>query len=76
MKGSVASGLLVDKSPEPYLNLSGDEVATVAKAVNSISTKERDAAQTAIQYALKNPALTSVIVGIRTMDQLEDAVRT
>ena len=76
VRGSVASGLLVDKSPKPYLNLSEKQVATVAEAVNSLSTKERDAAQTAIQYVLKNPAVTSAIVGIRTMAQLEDVVRT
>src|SRR6185437_9702996 len=76
VRGSVASGLLVDKSPKPYLNLSEKQVATVAKTVNSLSTKERDAAQTAIQYVLKNPAVTSAIVGIRTMAQLEDVVRT
>jgi len=76
VRGSVASGLLVNKSPKPYLNLSEEQVATVAKAVNSISNKERDAAQTAIQYVLNNPAVTSAIVGIRTMEQLEDAAKT
>ncbi|MEO8852846.1 MAG: aldo/keto reductase [Ginsengibacter sp.] len=75
VRGSVASGLLVDKSPKPYLNLSEEQVATAAKAVNSISSKERNAAQIAIQYVLKNPAVTSAVVGIRTMKQLEDAVK-
>jgi len=74
VRGSVASGLLVDKPAKAYLNHNETEVANAAKAVRSISTPERDAAQIAIQYVLKNPAVTAAVVGMRTMEQLRDAV--
>lgn len=74
VRGSVASGLLIDKPAKPYLNYNETEIAKAAKAVSSVSNKERNAAQTAIQYVLKNPAVTSAIVGIRTMEQLKEAV--
>ena len=74
VRGSVASGLLVDKPAKPYLNYNETEIAAAAEAVKSISSNDRNAAQTAIQYVLKNPAVTAAIVGIRTMEQLKEAV--
>jgi aryl-alcohol dehydrogenase-like predicted oxidoreductase len=74
-RGSLASGLLVDKPAKTYLNYTTDEVEKMAKSIKSLSTEQRDAAQIAIQYVLKNPAITSAIIGIRTMDQLKDVVR-
>ena len=74
VRGSVASGLLIDKPAKAYLNHNETEVANAVKAVRSISTPERNAAQIAIQYVLKNPAVTAAVVGMRTMEQLRDAV--
>lgn len=74
VRGSVASGLLVNKPAKPYLDYNENKIAEAAKAVKSISLNKRNAAQTAIQYVLKNPAVTSTIVGIRTMEQLKEAV--
>ncbi|MEO9022802.1 MAG: aldo/keto reductase [Ginsengibacter sp.] len=75
-RGSVASGLLIDKPAKPYLNYNGKQVEDAANAVKSISSDKRNAAQTAVQYVLKNPAVISAIVGIRTMAQLKEAVET
>jgi aryl-alcohol dehydrogenase-like predicted oxidoreductase len=47
----------------------------MADAVRGMSEK-RSPAQTALQFILANEALTSAVVGIRTLAQLEDAVRT
>jgi len=74
VRGSVASGLLIDKPAKPYLNYSEAEVTRASNAIKSISGKKRNKAQTAIQFVLKNPAVTSAIVGIRTKDQLREAV--
>ena len=74
VRGSVASGLLINKPAKAYLNYNEAQVAAAAKAVKSVSSNERTAAQTAIQYVLKNPAVTAAIVGIRTIEQLKDAV--
>ena len=76
IRGSVASGLLIDKPAKPYLNYNANQIADAANAVKLISSSKRSAAQTAIQYVLKNPVVTSAIVGIRTMEQLKEAVET
>lgn len=75
IRGSVASGLLINKPAKTYLSYSEPQVAEIAKTIKSLSTNERNAAQVAIQYVLSNAAVTSAIVGIRTMEQLADAVK-
>ncbi|HSV10317.1 MAG TPA: aldo/keto reductase [Hanamia sp.] len=74
VRGSVASGLLINKPAKAYLNYNEAQVAAAAKAINSVSSNERSSTQTAVQYVLKNPAVTAAVVGIRTMEQLKDAV--
>ncbi|WP_121354007.1 aldo/keto reductase [Flavisolibacter nicotianae] len=74
-RGSVASGLLVDKAAKPYLNYSAADVERAAAAVRSISSDRRTPAQTAIQYVLNHPAITAVVVGMRTREQLEEALQ-
>ncbi|ATL45863.1 oxidoreductase [Chitinophaga caeni] len=75
-RGSLAKGLLVNKEPATFLSHSLETVKQVADVVRSMSTKEdhRSAAQTAIQFVTQNPATTSAVVGIRTMEQLKDVV--
>ncbi|MCO6496594.1 MAG: aldo/keto reductase [Chitinophagaceae bacterium] len=74
VRGSVASGLLVDKPAKAYLGHTPEEVANAAEVVKSVSTRERTPAQTAIQYVLHHPAVTSAVVGMRTEKQLDEAV--
>ena len=74
VRGSVASGLLAGKPSKSYLNYNEQEVGKAAEAVKSISSEQRNPAQTAIQYVLQNPAVTSAVVGIRTMEQLKEAI--
>jgi aryl-alcohol dehydrogenase-like predicted oxidoreductase len=75
-RGPVAKGLLVNKPAEEYLNYSRQYVEAVANAVKKISGKNRTTAQTAIRWVLNNPAITSAVVGIRTEEQLRDAVKS
>ena len=74
VRGSVAGGLLAGKPAKSYLNYNEQEVGKAAEAVKSISSEQRNPAQTAIQYVLQNPAVTSAVVGIRTMEQLKEAI--
>jgi aryl-alcohol dehydrogenase-like predicted oxidoreductase len=74
-RGSVASGLLVDKPARPYLNYSAEEVENAAAAIHSLSSEQRTPAQTAIQYVLQHPALSAAVVGVRILAQLEDALQ-
>ena len=73
-RGTVASGLLVDKPAKEYLCYSAKQVSDTANSVQLISGESRSAAQTAIQFALHQPAIASAVVGIRTMDQLDEAL--
>lgn len=75
-RGSLAKGLLAGKPPAAYLNYSETAVSAAAGAVQSVSCKNRTPSQTSIRYVLNHPAITSAVVGIRTMQQLEDAVHT
>ena len=75
-RGSLAKGLLAGKPPALYLNHSEATVSAAANAVQSVSGKDRTPSQTAIRYVLNQPAITSAVVGIRTIQQLEDAVHT
>lgn len=74
VRGALAKGLLVDKPAAAYLNYSPEEVAVAAKAVASLSGAHRSAAQTALRFVDSHPATTTAVVGIRTMDQLEDGL--
>ncbi|MEO5648797.1 MAG: aldo/keto reductase [Ginsengibacter sp.] len=75
VRGSVATGLLIDKPAKPYLNWNEEEVASTSNMVKELSSGNRNSAQIAMQYVLQHPAVTSVIVGMRTMKQLEEAIK-
>lgn len=75
-RGSVASGLLVDKLAKPYLSYSEEQVQKAASAIKRLSDKQRSAAQTAVQFVLHNTAITAAVVGIRTLEQLKEAAET
>lgn len=72
-RGSVAKGLLIDKPAAPYLTYTEEEVQRAKEAVEALSGPQRSAAQTALKYVLMHPAVASAVVGIRTMEQLEEA---
>jgi aryl-alcohol dehydrogenase-like predicted oxidoreductase len=76
VRGSVAGGLLAGKPTKGYLNYNEEQVYRVAAAITNLSGSHRSPAQTAIHYVLQNTAVTSAIVGIRTMEQLKDAAET
>ncbi len=75
-RGSVASGLLINKPAKPYLNYDEASVTKAATAIKNLSHNKRGATQTALQFVLQQPAITSAIVGIRTVEQLNEAVKT
>lgn len=75
-RGAVAQGLLINKPPKAYLNYSPEEVKKAAAAVQKTSNSKRNAAQTTLRYVLQHPAISAAVAGIRTIQQLEDAVAT
>lgn len=73
-RGTVASGLLVNKPAKPYINYTEKQVKDAATSIQFLSGEQRSTAQTSLQFVLQNPAITSAIVGIRTLDQLQEAL--
>lgn len=73
-RGTVAQGLLVDKDAREYLGRSRDEVDRARACVTEHSIG-RTAAQTAMQFALHDQAVSAVVAGVRTMGQLEEALK-
>lgn len=72
-RGCVAKGLLAGKTPGAYLEHNAAAVKRAADAISNRSGNERLPSQTAMHYALHHPAITSAVVGIRTLHQLEEA---
>ena len=75
-RGSIAGGLLVDKPAKEYMNYTLEQVAAMSKFVNDMSGEHRTKAQTAMQFVLQHAAVSAAVAGIRTLAQLEEAVRT
>ena len=75
-RGSVAQGLLLGKPAKEYLDLSPEEVKKAAATIHLLSGIQRKNVQTAIRFVLRHPAITSAVVGIRTLEQLAEAVET
>jgi aryl-alcohol dehydrogenase-like predicted oxidoreductase len=73
-RGTVAQGLLVNKPAKPYLNYSAEEIEKAAAAIRKVSDNKRNTAQTAFRYVLQHEAISAAVAGIRTMEQLEEAV--
>jgi aryl-alcohol dehydrogenase-like predicted oxidoreductase len=73
-RGSVAKGLLVNKPATAYLNYTAEEVQRAANVVKDLSNAQRGPAQTALRFVLQQRPVTAAVVGIRTPEQLQDAV--
>lgn len=76
VRGSVGTGLLINKQPKAYLDHTTEEIAAAQKAVQEVSGDGRTASQTAIMYTMQHPAVTSVVVGMHTRQQIEEAAGT
>lgn len=75
-RGSLAKGLLVDKPAAAFLTYNAAEVKKAADTVRSFSNENRSPSQTALRFALSHPAINTAVVGLRTIRQLEDVVKT
>lgn len=71
-RGSLAQGMLVDKPAKEYLGRTVKEVEQVSAFLKS---QGGNTSSLAIRFVLQHPAVTSAVVGIRTMDQLKEALQ-
>ncbi len=73
-RGGLARGILVDKPVTHYLNHTYQEVKKVKKAIFELTKNEKSAEQIALQFVLNPTVISSAVVGIRTLDQLNQAL--
>lgn len=72
VRGAVAQGLLVSKPGRDYL---GHDAAAMDRARQDLVHGDhggRKASQTAMKYVLHHPAVSSVVLGVSGIEQLED----
>ena len=74
-RGVVMKGLLAGKAPAPYLGHTAEEMASAAELIGEMSEEDRSPARVAARWVLDHPAISSAVVGVRTIGQLEDVVR-
>jgi aryl-alcohol dehydrogenase-like predicted oxidoreductase len=75
IRGSIAKGLLAGKAADSFTGYDKADVQKMTKAVNSISSDQRSTMQTAVNYVLQQQVVSSAVIGIRTQDQLIEALR-
>ncbi|MEQ9425747.1 MAG: aldo/keto reductase [Cyclobacteriaceae bacterium] len=71
-RGVLAKGLLIDKPPKQYIDHSEaaiDQYQRLLKEINKNSSLS-----ISLQFVLKNPAIASAVVGIRTEEQLKSVL--
>lgn len=71
-RGTLAKGMLIDKPANNYLGYSEHEVKLMQKAIS----KTDNPLSTSIQYVNQHPAVESAIIGIRTMEQLDEVIKS
>jgi aryl-alcohol dehydrogenase-like predicted oxidoreductase len=71
-RGTLAKGMLIDKPAKEYLGYSEHEVKLIQKAIS----KTDNPLSASIQYVNQHPAVESAIIGIRTMEQLDEIVES
>ena len=72
-RGTVAGGLLVGKPAKEYLGIPADEVNKIVNALQNV-LPERSVNEKAMRYVMDNEAITTAVGGIRTKEQLLEAI--
>ncbi len=73
-RGTLASGLLTGKPAKSYLQYGEDLVKKAATVIEQVAQGRQTKTGAALQFAWQQPAITAAIVGIRTTDQLQQAI--
>ena len=73
-RGSLAKGLLANKSVSNYLDWSTKDIDLIRHKMISFSTEKITTSQLSIQWVLSNKLVSSVVVGFRNTSQLEDVL--
>lgn len=74
-RGALASGLLAGKSSKPYLRLEEEQVKAIQDGLSQNLPAGYTSGEIALRYVIDRKAVTSAVVGIRTENQLDEALR-
>ena len=69
-RGTLAKGMLIDKPAKDYLGYSEKQVNLMQEAV----FKTKNPVSASIQYVQQHPAVSYPIIGVRTMEQLNEVI--
>lgn len=69
-RGTLAKGMLIGKPAKEYLGYSEQEVKLMQEAVS----KTENPISTSLQYVNKHPAVKTAVIGIRTLEQLNELI--
>lgn len=69
-RGSLAKGLLAGKPPAAYLDYQIEDVKKMQDSLMQTAHSPGHFFKIALQFVLNNPAITSAVAGIRTIEQL------
>jgi len=76
VRGVLAKGLLAGKPASDYMHYSSSEIEKIGTSVANISNINKTIGQTATQFVLRHPSVTSAVIGIRTEKQLLESLAT
>jgi aryl-alcohol dehydrogenase-like predicted oxidoreductase len=71
-RGTLGKGMLIDKPAKEYLGYSEHEVTLMQKT----ASKTENALSASIQYVSQHPAVESAVIGIRTLEQLDEVIKS
>lgn len=74
-RGAVAQGRLLGKKEGSYLQFTSSEVTKAAKSISKLAEDlDKQKIGVALAYVLNQPAVASAVTGIRTAEQLDEAI--
>lgn len=73
-RGTVAGGLLIDKPVREYLDYSPERIKAILEKLYTVLPSAKTQYEKALRYVVDNPSVTTAVMGIRTIEQLEAAV--
>lgn len=74
VRGGLAKGLLAGKAATSYLNYPIQVVELLLNKISGFSIEKMSKSKVALQWILANPVVSTVVLGIRTEAQLDDAL--
>ncbi|TGD80426.1 aldo/keto reductase [Hymenobacter wooponensis] len=74
-RGSLAQGLLVNKPATAYVQHPVEHVTRAPAAIRQVADVTRTPAEVAARFVMAQPAVSAAVLGIRTPEQLQQAIR-